>query len=96
MSKIKYTIPKPKKVKGEKGMIDEPYQSSFYLDISKEQLDALTVGEVTEVTIKGKIKMLEAREDEKKKKYELSIIPSVVIVEDGKNAMADLLDEDGE
>lgn len=52
---------------------DTPYYPTVYFPISKEILDTLEVDEDVTVTIKGKVKMLESRQDGENEKSECRI-----------------------
>lgn len=96
---IKYSLPENKPytdLEGNKVSSTEDYyhRPCVYLEISAEQLKALTVGDDVEVRLKGKVKSLEMRErDEGKSRHEMDLEVSEISIP-GKNVFTELLDDE--
>lgn len=70
----KYVLPKPKKDDSEDmPVVPDDYARTIYIPSNKAIIDALEMGKVAEVTLKGKVVGLEAREGEDYSSHEFRL-----------------------
>ena len=73
----------------------DQYVPSVYLEISKEQLDMLEVGNDVVLKLSGKVKGLDSREgDTDNNRYEIRLELQEVKIDPKENEFSKLLDED--
>ena len=93
---LSYTIPKPEKGDMKQAVaVGEGYRPTVYLEVSKEIVEALEIGDMTKIIIEGKVTVLESRSTEKNEgRNEIQLELHKISVDAG-NEFEDLL-EDGE
>lgn len=71
------------------------YTPSVYLEVSKEQLDLLEVGKNISMKIQGKVKSLEANEQDKaNNRYSINLELKAVSIFDDDNEFSKLAEDD--
>jgi len=74
-----------------------PYMPRVHLEISKEQLEVMEVGEDVTITLKGKVHSVSSNEMDEgsdKGRYEICLKMQEVIIDPKENEFEALLDED--
>ena len=90
----KFTVPKPKKVKGGVEVAFEPSRPNVFLPANSEILEELEIGDSITVTITGKVIGLEARERTDGEDFKEFSLELKSVETDSKNEFEKMADDD--